>query len=183
MPLDTGLFNVIHGTAGISGILDFAGVFMAEYLPYLLGAALLVFIFKRKGLKEKVSAFLYLVFAGIVSRYVLVSVLKFFVPRARPFVSLGFSPLVGRGGFSFPSGHAAFFFAVSLILLALNRKWGIWFLIFSSMSSIADVFVGVSWPSDILAGILVGFLTFWVFKFLFLKKNNEKPPLTEEARA
>lgn len=185
MSLDLGIFNSIHGLAGLSGSLDFLGVFLADYLPYILGLALAVFILKRKGVKNKLLAFFYLVFTGLVSRYVLTSIIRFILPRERPFDALGFTPLIPESGSSFPSGHAAFFFAISFVLLLIDKKWGIWFLIFSVFIGVARIFVGVHWPSDILGGLVVGFLTFLIFKLLFSKsyapktKESDKEP--EEA--
>jgi len=69
---------------------------------------------------------------------------------------------------SFPSGHAIFFFALSTVIYSFNKKLGIFFLAFSTLMSIARIFVGVHWPSDILAGAIlgtiIGVIIKWVYK-------------------
>ncbi len=175
MAFDLSVFKFIHGFAGMSNMLDFIGVFFANYLPYILAVALLVFALKRNGVKNKLLAIFYFIFTGIVSRYVLTSIIRLIIPRERPFYLLKFIPLIPESGSSFPSGHAAFFFAMAFVLLALDRKWGVWFLVLATLNGISRIFVGVHWPTDILGGVVVGFLTYLIFKFLFLrgKRNDE----------
>jgi undecaprenyl-diphosphatase len=80
---------------------------------------------------------------------------------------------------SFPSGHAAFFFALSTVLLLYNKKFyprpkfwwgaGLFFFLASFLISIARVFVGIHWPSDILAGAAIGIFSGWLI-ILFSRK-------------
>lgn len=174
MALDLKVFQFIHGFAGVSGVLDFFGIFFAEYLPYVFGIALLFFILKRRGAREKLFAFLYLVFTGIISYYVATPIVKFIFPRERPFEFLKILPLIPAGGSSFPSGNAAFFFAVAFVLFTMNRKWGIWFLLFAILNGVAQVFVGVHYPLDIVGGAVVGFITYLIFKFSFFHNNESR---------
>ncbi len=180
MALDLKVFQLIHGLSGLSGIVDFFGVFLAEYLPYLMGVALLFFIFKREGTKNKLMAFFSLVFTAIVSYSILTALIDFFFPRERPSVLLNITPLIAASGTSFPSAHAAFFFAVSFVLLSINKKWGIWFLVLSTVMSIARIFVGIHYPSDIIGGVVVGLITFLIYKFLFHPRHesiiSDEPP-------
>ena len=62
---------------------------------------------------------------------------------------------------AFPSGHAAFFFALSTVVYFYNKKAGIGFFVASFLISISRVFGGVHWPTDILAGVLVGIFSAW----------------------
>lgn len=180
MSLDLKVFELIHGLAGASGVLDFFGVLFAEYLPFVFGIALLFFVMKRRGVRERVLTFLYLLFTGVVSHYVLVPVIKFIVPRERPFVLLKIIPLVSESGSSFPSGHAAFFFAMAFVLFAMDKKWGTWFLVFAILNGAARIFVGVLYPLDVVGGAAVGLITYLIFKFLFLK-NHEPAAVSEPA--
>jgi len=171
MNFDLQLFNLIHGWSNFSSLINVIGVFFAQYLAYILILALGVFILKQKGVKEKITFFLYFLFGGLVSRFIFVSLLRYFIHRPRPFEALGFAPLISENGWAFPSGHVSFFFALSFILLAFNKKWGIYFLAFDLLMGIARVFVGVHWPTDILGGIVVGYFTFLIFKYLFLNRD------------
>ncbi len=162
-PLDVAVFKAIHGLSGVAPLLDALGVFLALYLPYLLGLALLVFIFKQKTAKRKFGVFLILALAALISRGIITEAVRFLYPIARPFVTLGFTPLIGESGASFPSGHVTFFFAIAFTLFfALDRKWGTWFLVLSTLVGVARIFVGVHYPMDILGGIVIGFVSYLI---------------------
>ena len=116
--------------------------------------------------------------AAGLARFGIVELIRWFKPRFRPFNMPDINLLVSKvNESSFPSGHASFFFALATVVFLNNKKAGIWFYIFAVLISIARVFVGVHWPSDVLAGALVGIITGWlvnwVFKKYIIKKNNE----------
>lgn len=175
MNLDLNLFQFIHSFAGRSKILDEFGIFFANYLPYLLVLAALYFIFRENTWKNKLMMFAVTTLNLILSRGILTETIRFFWPRQRPFDALGFQALIPESGASFPSGHAAFYFALAAVIFYFNKKWGIWFLILSFLNGLARVFVGVHWPGDILGGIVVGLLSFWLVKLLIKKYLISKP--------
>ncbi|KKT92358.1 MAG: phosphoesterase PA-phosphatase-like protein [Candidatus Jorgensenbacteria bacterium GW2011_GWA2_45_13] len=162
MPFDLSLFNLTHGAAGKSGLLDFFGVFFANNLPYILIIAVIVFLFKKRSMKERTSLFVFFSLTVLLSRGFFTEVIRFFYTHPRPFDALGFTPLIPESGNSFPSGHAAFFFALAAAIWYCNRKWGWWFLGLALLNGVARIFVGVHWPSDILGGIVVGFVSLWI---------------------
>ena len=167
MGIDTLVFQSIHGFVGWSGVLDAAGVFFARYLPYILGIALVVFVFRGHSSKARVRTFLFLALMALLSRGILAESIRFFFPRVRPFDALGFTPLIPGYGSSFPSGHAAFFFTMSFAVFAINRKWGWWFFVLSALNGLARVFVGVHYPLDIVGGFLVALVSYLVCMPLF----------------
>ncbi|MDP3901065.1 MAG: phosphatase PAP2 family protein [bacterium] len=141
-------------------------VFLAQYLPYLLGAAVLIWVLQRRDGK----IFLQLAATAILSRLIFVEAIRFFWDRSRPFIELGFTPLIEHDpSGSFPSGHAAFFFALSAVVFAKDKKTGMVFLFLSSLIVVARVFAGVHWFSDVLAGAVIGVLSAWLILKLFLK--------------
>lgn len=180
MAWDLAVFNWIHGLAGWSVFTDTIGVFSAKYLAYLLGLAALFLVLKREGWKNRMSAFFHVTLAALISRGILTELIRYFYDRPRPFVSLGFSPLAGGSGASLPSGHAALLFALGFAIFAVDRRWGYWFLSLSFVNGLARIFVGVHYPTDVLAGIIVGFFAWKVVRLLIDGKTTvpENEPKT-----
>ncbi len=64
--------------------------------------------------------------------------------------------------FSFPSGHTcASFAAAYAIYRMLPGKKGVPFLILATLISLSRLYVGVHYPSDVIAGAAVGLLAGW----------------------
>lgn len=179
--LDKSIFNGLNNLAGKYLSLDTLAIFFAQYFEYILIFFLFLFLLFnfRKYRLMIVQAFL----AAILARLVIVEVIRYFLPRSRPFletlVNLLLAPVNQS---SFPSGHAAFYFAISTVIFLYFKKvyprpkfwWGIGFLFFlaSFLISLARVFVGIHWPSDIVAGWLVGIFSGWLINKVF--KNFQK---------
>lgn len=164
--MDVIFFRFIHSLSGQLYLLDSLAIFLAKYLPYFLVLAALIFVFRVKPFKEKVFVFVTLALSIILSKGIITEVIRFLYDRPRPFEVLGFEPLFLGMNPSFPSGHAAFFFALSIALFFFNRKVGWWFLGFSALNSLARIFVGIHWPSDILGGVVVAFVSFLIVIYL-----------------
>ena len=109
--------------------LDQLGIFLAEYLPYILILSALVLIFTEPGWKRRIFFFSQMVIVFILGRGILVEAIHFFYPVLRPFAELGFTPLISESGFAFPSGHATMFFGLAMVMFYINKKWGVWYFI------------------------------------------------------
>lgn len=158
--MDTSLFQVINNLAGNWGVADALGVFAAVVLLPLMGVLLVLASATVKRLREEhfwelpLKA---LVAAGVA--FGVREVLGVLVGRARPFVTLAdVQPLIAMDSThdSFPSGHAAAAFAIALVVWKHDRDWGAAFLILATLVALSRVFVGVHYPSDIVAGALLG---------------------------
>ena len=155
--MDQFLFQKINGLAGQWAYADAAGIFFAKYLGYVL-VGLVFLIFFRKW-KIILSAFL----AAAVARLGIVELIRWLWERPRPFIENNVNLLLNHGAEpSFPSGHAAFYFTLSTIVYFHNKKAGIFFFTASFLISISRVFAGIHWPSDILAGAIIGIFSGWL---------------------
>ncbi len=177
--LNLAVFNFIHRFSGHSVFADIAGIFFAEYLPYLLVLGFLVLVLRESGARRRFYLFAEGSLAVILARGILTEGIRFFYPAARPFVLLGFSPMISESGSSFPSGHMTWFFALAAIVWFTNRKWGTWYLALSVLMGIARIYVGVHWPSDILGGIVVGLASGWFIHRAFRNVRSAISPPAE----
>ena len=162
MNIDLYLFNLINGLAGRWAWLDYLAMFFAQYFEYFLLLALLLFL--ATGFKKYWKMVLEALISATVARFVLMEIIRWLWFRPRPFVAGNFIPLINQSSkeASFPSGHASFYFALSTVIYCYNKKAGIIFYIASFLIVISRVFVGVHWPSDILAGAVLGVLVAWL---------------------
>lgn len=135
-------------------------VFLGEYLGYILLAGLLVFWWENR--KRYPRFFVESIGAAILSRGIITEAIRFFVERPRPFVEQNITPFIEHAASnSFPSGHATLFFAFGSVLCFYNKKAGIVFLLGAAVLSVARVFAFLHWPSDILAGAVLGIVSAW----------------------
>ncbi len=128
-------------------------VFFAEYLPYLLVLAFLWWALARRARFFAIATGLG---AGALARAG-VEIIRLFVHRPRPFVAdPSIHALFVETSASFPSGHAAFFFALSTVIYAHDKRAGLAFFLASAVVSFARVAAGVHYYSDVAAGALIG---------------------------
>lgn len=96
--------------------------------------------------------------------------LKNYVARVRPYeVVQGLQCLIpAQKDWSFPSGHASASFASAVVIYrSCHRGIGVPALILAFAISLSRLYVGVHYPSDVIAGMIIGTLIalilFWIF--------------------
>lgn len=177
--MDNALFHYLNSWAGRYSILDTMMIFKAEYLGWFalggLGVFLVVSTYFHKDEAKVRFMVLTALFAGIFSRFVVTEVIRLFYDRPRPFeVVNGIYQLVTHpSGGSFPSGHAAFFFALAAGVFIFYRGLGALFFAFALAIGTTRVIAGVHWPSDILGGAIVGIISaYFVYYLLSIYTNK-----------
>ena len=89
------------------------------------------------------------------------------VQRSRPCQVMNMDPVVIErvscgSGFSFPSSHAANHFCMAAFMISLfgkeMRRWKYWWWVWAAMISLAQVYVGIHYPLDILGGAILGII-------------------------
>lgn len=176
--MDYYLFQQINGLAGHWPVLDWLGIFLAGYLQYILIVGLLFFWFWGKSREERLkNLFVAGVAIGaiVLSRLVLTEIIRWLWFRPRPFIDHAVNSLITHESTgSFPSGHAAFFFALAMAVYFFNRRAGQWLFVAAISISLARVYVGVHYPLDILAGAVVGIFSGWLIVWLYQYYQNKK---------
>jgi len=173
MNLDFYLFNLFNQFAGENAYLDSLAIFFAEYFGYILIFFLLLFLVRNF---KKYWLMVFQAFgAAVLSRFVITEIIRWLWYRPRPFVENNIISLLPHElEASFPSGHAAFYFAIATIIYFYNKKIGLLFFLAAFLISISRVFVGVHWPADILAGAIVGIFSGWLI-IKISQKIHKKP--------
>ncbi len=168
--LDYQVFIWFNHFAHQSLVLDWLIVFFAHYLPLIIGGGLVVVWLVKHGTRQAItSAFL----ALVLGRVFLVEFIRLVLPRDRPFLSLEVIQLIAKDAEqSFPSGHATALFAIAFAIYVYNKKYGLFLVSLAILVSLFRVMTGVHYPSDILAGALLGLFSAWVIN-RFLKQQIE----------
>lgn len=169
MAYDTEFFHLLNNLSGKSEVFDWIIIFAAEYLGWFAAAAFLVVLFFSLFSKsEKLKIFLTAAVSVVLSRFIITEIIRFLYCRPRPFMAYTINHLVDNANCSFPSGHAAFFFALAMATYFYNKKWGAWFFLAAILISLGRIIAGVHYPIDILAGAAIGiimaYLTLWAVK-------------------
>lgn len=163
MALDASAVLFLNALAGQSPLLDWIIVFLASYLPYILVILFVALVFfSRYPRWQKLQILFVAAVASVVAKYGVTELIRFFYHRPRPFSVLPVHELLTNGAWSFPSGHAAFFFALATAVYLYNKTWGIGFFIAAALVSLGRVAAGVHYLSDVVAGALIGIAVAYV---------------------
>lgn len=175
-PFDVTLYHFINGLAGRSPLLDAIMVFFAQYALEIYAVLFVVawFVLPKQDIKHR-HALVIAGLAGILALLinVLISHIWF---RPRPFTVFPkgtFVELVPHAAdASFPSDHASGSFGFAAASWGKQQKWiSYTFTFIAVMVMFARVFVGVHYPTDVLAGLIIGVLAgkvMWRFSRFFL---------------
>ncbi|MFH1956027.1 MAG: phosphatase PAP2 family protein [Patescibacteria group bacterium] len=165
--MNQSIFYYLNNLAGKSVCFDSIVVFCGDYLPYILvlGFALLL-IFSKK---DQISKLRFLFFSAVsvfTARIVITEIIRYFYFHPRPFVNNAVHQLIFHETTgSFPSGHAAFFFALATAItlghLVSKRTLSVPIIFFlgAILIGLARVIAGIHWPLDILSGALIGIIS------------------------
>lgn len=127
---------------------------LGDFGALWIGLALLMICFKktrRVGVTSAVSILISFIVANLI--------LKPLVARTRPYELIeGLVNLIeDQPDKSFPSGHATNALACAWVMFRMmDKKYGVPALVLALVICFTRLYVGVHYPTDVLAGILVG---------------------------
>lgn len=99
----------------------------------------------------------------LVCSQIIVHLLKWLTSRPRPFNVL--NNVISRRrqapGFSFPSGHSCAAFAAAITLSPVWPADASWLMGLAILVGISRIYLGVHYPSDVLAGYFIAVGVYW----------------------
>ena len=157
--MDQRIIEFMHAMVGRLPAFDALAVISAVAAPYVVAGILCAFVVRSAATSRiRLHVVLLAFLVTLIVPGLIVSLMRFVYPEPRPFVVLGWKPLVAHTADdpAFPSRHAAGLFALAVILYRANPRWGWWVFGVAALNAVARVYVGVHWPSDVIAGALIG---------------------------
>lgn len=172
------LFELINQRAGrsdgVDDVMEFAATRLI-YAVFVVAAALVALALYRGQVRSvlETAAVLVLAFAAAVG-------LKLLSRELRPFQTHQVHQLIAHGGgVSLPSDHATAAFAIAFAIgMFLHRGWGVLLAVVAVLIGLSRVWVGVHYPGDILAAVVIAALA-----MLEVKVCSVWPPLWPPASA
>lgn len=156
MTFDSTILTVLNQLPEHWSWFGLVAMFAAVPLLWLLiGWYVVAFVwFKRGGWRELTA-----LVAGVVAAYLASAAVGHLWFRVRPF-AVGAAHLMVNPPYelkSFPSDHATAAFFVALLLTAHRPRWW-WSYLVALAVAVGRVAVGVHYPTDVLAGAVLGTL-------------------------
>ena len=141
------------------------------YLAYII---LWGILFIKGGKRGKIAA-IGIILLITISDQLSSNLLKNLFERVRPSNALDDVNLLihSSRSFSFPSSHAVNNFAVAIYFYKLYPKLKLILFPVAFLVAISRPYVGVHYPSDIIAGALIGMLVGFIFAKLALLISNK----------
>ncbi|GAA5112636.1 undecaprenyl-diphosphate phosphatase [Orbus sasakiae] len=156
--INTQLFLLLNAAPDASKFTINFALFCAQYLIYLPIIIGVYCGFKKPTTRQLLAKIALIVMATLI----LTVLLRAFVSSPRPFdLAIGTNYLPHTSSNSLPSKHAAFIFAITFALLSsvkqqLTKQYlAIGCLSIALLISWARIYLGVHWPLDILAAIVI----------------------------
>ncbi len=87
--------------------------------------------------------------------------------------TLSWGPFTTATSLSFPSGHASRTFAMAtLIAFGTRRHMGVAMFVFAALVSLSRIYLGLHWPSDVLAGAVLGIVLALMLRWVGRRDNT-----------
>ncbi|MCH3950632.1 MAG: phosphatase PAP2 family protein [Acidaminococcus sp.] len=126
--------------------------------------------------------------AFVIDAFLTNGVLKHWMARPRPFITYeDIMPLIPPPtDFSFPSGHTTSSFAVAFVFFELlPKKLSIPALLVAAAIAFSRLYLGVHYPTDVLAGMFIGYIVSRIAIFLvrYLSSHSWRSDAAEDGKS
>ncbi|MEX1061850.1 MAG: phosphatase PAP2 family protein [Patescibacteria group bacterium] len=139
-------------------------IFLAEYLIYFSALVVPYLLIKRQ------THDLIRIAVSVMVAFTVSELIKYVAAVPRPFVVENFEPLISLSPRefygSFPSGHATFMGVLAMGLFFKDKTAGIVVFLAGLLVGWGRVLVGVHYPLDIAAGLVLGAVVSTFFKYV-----------------
>jgi len=162
---DLQIFHMINQSWEGTVIEDFLILIRNKYIWIPLYLAIITYVFSAFDLHKASYYILFIVTAVSITDIASSRIVKNSVERPRPCQEVSLQGQINQRvycgrSYSFTSSHATNHFGIAAIMVFLfgrRRRWvGIAFFSWATLISIAQVYVGVHYPLDILGGACLG---------------------------
>lgn len=138
-------------------------------------AATIILLIPKKTRKVGIMSAVALLGSLIINN----NIIKNIVQRPRPYVTFTDLQIIipTPSEFSFPSGHTSSSFAAAAVFYRhLPKKLGLPSVILAGLIGFSRLYVGVHYPTDVIAGAIMGILLSYLAEFLvnFFAKKLKK---------
>ena len=177
--IDENIFEWINGFVGESAVLDRIMIWLANdyFIPVSMSLIMLAIWFMGKDREERevLQRSLIVAFISIGSACGFVLAVSQLNWQGHPFEELAYMPDVTNAvdkifypivDPTFPSNTSAVTFAAAAGVWQGNRKLGLLLFIPATLMPLAKVYAAVYWPSDVVAGAILGILTAYFIKLI-----------------
>jgi undecaprenyl-diphosphatase len=170
--IDLAIFYFLNHTISTDFLNKFFSIITDVNHWYIAYFILLSIVFVKGGRLGKLAVLGVLILI-VVTDQMGYKLLKELFQRVRPCNALTdvITPLGCNGSYSFPSNHALNNFAAATFFSMLYKKYKPVLYITAALIAISRVYLGLHYPSDIIAGAAIGMAFGYLFGFAVLKLN------------
>jgi undecaprenyl-diphosphatase len=168
--IDLSIFYFVNHTIANS-VCDWFFVLITTQTNWYIAYGVLIYFLLTKFGWEGRAILLLLILTIVISDQISSHLLKEAVARLRPCWELPDVRLLVPcgGGKSFPSSHAVNNFAFAVIMSYYFRRYRVVFYVIAVLVALSRVYVGVHYPSDVIAGAVIGYLV--AFSIIYIYKK------------